>query len=202
MEYGPMDLILSSRNPSKAVQIKELFRGSSYRVLTLSDTGIEGEAVEDGETLEENALKKARYAHERSTGAWVMAEDTGIFIDALGGKPGIHSARWLGDIPTEEITKGTLERLEGATDRNAVFRTVAVLVSPAGEAHTFVGEAPGVMLDAERTAPQPKMPYSGIFVPDEGGGKCWAEMTTEEENKISHRGKALAQVRRFLESQQ
>jgi XTP/dITP diphosphohydrolase len=195
-----MNIILSSRNPSKALQIKALFGDSKFRVLTLSDSGIEGEAVEDGETLEANAEKKARYAHERAPkGSWVMAEDTGIFISALDGKPGVHSARWLGDIPTEEITKGTLERLKGAADRNAVFRTVAVLLDPEGVLHAFVGEVSGTMLEEPRVPPQAKMPYSGIFVPL-GHEKCWAEMTPEEENKISHRGQALGKVRAFLES--
>lgn len=195
-----MDIILSSRNPTKAQQIKALFGDSKFRVLTLSDAGIQGEALEDGNTLEANAEKKARYAHERAPkGSWVMAEDTGIFISALDGKPGVHSARWLGDIPTEEITKGTLERLKGAADRSAVFRTVAILLDPDGTLHTFVGEVNGSVLDEPRVPAQPKMPYSGIFVPS-GQDKCWAEMTSEEENKISHRGQALGKVRAFLES--
>lgn len=196
-----MNIIFSTRNPSKANQIDVLFRGSGMRVRTLEEAGIEGEAVEDGTTLEENASKKACYAHERADGLWAMADDTGIFITALNGEPGIHAARWAGDVPTDEITRYCLKRMEGATDRSAVFRTVVVLVSPKGEAHTFTGEVHGTMLTEPRVPPQPKMPYSPLFVPD-GETLCWAEMDTEYENAISHRGIAFRQVREFLENLQ
>ncbi|HUQ30302.1 MAG TPA: non-canonical purine NTP pyrophosphatase [Candidatus Paceibacterota bacterium] len=194
-----MNLILSTRNPSKALQIKALFDGSPLSVRTLADAGIEGEAVEDGATLEENAAKKAWYAHEKSDKkSWTMADDTGIFIDALGGEPGVYSARWAGDVSTEEITRYTLQRLEDATDRSATFRTVVVAVSPEGIEYTFAGEVRGTILTAPRVPPQPKMPYSPLFVPH-GQDKVWAEMTTKEENAISHRGIAFRKARAFLE---
>jgi XTP/dITP diphosphohydrolase len=193
-----MDVILSTTNPSKALQIQTLFSDSSIRVLTLAEAGIEGEAVEDGETLRENAAKKAWYAHERAGGRWVMADDSGIFIHALDDAPGVHSARWAGDVSTDEITQYTLKRLEGASDRSAAFRTVVVVISPEGEEHEFTGEVEGQVLDAARTQPQPRMPYSPLFVPD-GETLCWAEMTTEHENRVSHRGIAFRQARAFLE---
>ena len=193
-----MNIILSTRNPSKALQIKAIFGGSLLSIQTLAEAGIGGEAVEDGMTLEANAAKKALYAHECGDGSWTMADDTGIFIDALGGEPGVRSARWAGDVPTEEITKYTLQCLENASDRSATFRTVVVVISPDGVEHTFVGEVRGTLLIAPRVPPQPKMPYSPLFVPN-GQEKVWAEMTTEEENTISHRGIAFRKVRAFLE---
>lgn len=194
-----MQIILATRNPSKALQIQAVFSGSDIQVRSLDDVGIEGEAVEDGTTLEENSFKKAWYAHERSNSTWTMADDTGIFIAALNDEPGIHAARWAGDVSTEEITWYCLKRLEGAADRSAVFRTSVVLISPAGEKHVFTGEISGKILEAPRVPPQPKMPYSPIFVPN-GGDLCWAEMTTEYENAISHRGIAFRKAREFLES--
>jgi XTP/dITP diphosphohydrolase len=193
-----MDLILSTRNQSKANQIKPIFEGLSLRVLTLDEAGIEGEAVEDGTTLGENALKKALYAWERAR-TWCMSDDTGLYIDALEGRPGIHAARWAGDVPTEAIMRYTLEKLRHVPlgKRTATFKTAAVVVDPHGDHYTFVGEAPGIILPMPRVQFQPKMPYSGIFQPH-GSAKVWAEMSVDEENAVSHRGKAFAQVREFF----
>ncbi len=190
-----MNIILSTRNPSKAEQIKAILAGVPISVLTLSDAGIEGEGVEDGATLEENAITKALFAHR--AGGWSMADDTGLYIDALDGRPGVHAARWAGDVSTDEITAYTLKQLKGVTDRSATFSTVAALISPDGAQTIFIGKVRGVLLDAPRTKPQPKMPYSPIFVP-EGSQKVWAEMTVDEENTVSHRGKAFRLVREYL----
>jgi XTP/dITP diphosphohydrolase len=193
-----MKIVLATRNPSKAVQIRAIFAGSPFEIITLDDINIKGDAEENGATLEENALKKAMFVHEK-TKDWAMADDSGIFIDALSGEPGIKSARWAGDdASTEEITNFTLEKLEGCKNRTATFKTAVALVTPEGKFHIFEGEVPGRVLETPRTKPQPKMPYSPIFVPD-GEKLCWAEMTTEYENKISHRGKAFRKVREFLE---
>ncbi len=195
-----MDVILSTRNPSKALQIQELFSGSNIRVRTLDEMQIEGEAVEDGATLEENAFKKAWFAYEKSgKKTWAMADDTGLFISTLNGEPGIRAARWAGEGASIEKTMNyCLERLLGARDRTAVFRTVVVVISPEGDTHVFNGEVAGHMLEAPRVEPQPKMPYSALFVP-QGQDLSWAEMSTAEENAVSHRGKAFRQVRDFLQ---
>ena len=196
-----MKIILSTRNPSKAEQIKAVFAGSSIEVLSLDDAGIAGDVIEDGVTLGENAMKKARFAHEHATEYWTMADDTGIFITALDGRPGIYAARWAGEhATTAEITQHTLESLEGATDRSATFETMVALVSPEGKEFFFTGKCPGKILETEKVPPQPKMPYSGIFSPD-GSDKVWAEMSTEEENEVSHRGIAFRQAKDFLEGQ-
>jgi len=194
-----MDIILSTRNPSKAQQISAVFKGLPVQIKSLDDFGIEGEAVEDGATLEENAKKKAVFAWEKSNHQWSMADDTGIFINALNGLPGIHAARWAGDVSSEEIMRHTLKMLEGKDDRSGIFRTVAVVISRHGSPRTFVGEVQGTFLTEPRAWCQPGMPYSGIFVPD-GQEKTWAEMSVKEENAISHRGKAFGKVRSLLVS--
>ena len=196
-----MDIILATRNPSKAEQIRAVFPSPTFNILMLDEVGVIGDAVEDGTTLYENAQKKVLFAKGQvAKPYWIMAEDTGLFITALGGKPGIHAARWAGDdATTEEILEYTLSKLAGKTDRTATFETVVVLISPEGQELTFSGKAPGVLLESPRMKPQPKMPYSAIFVPD-GSSKTWAEMTVHEENLISHRGKAFTQVIQFLET--
>lgn len=191
-------VILATRNDSKAEQIRAIFKGSSYNVVTMTEAEIEGEAVEDGETLEQNALKKAMYVHDQCR--WmVMADDTGLFIESLGGAPGVRAARWAGEhATTEEITAHTLRQLEGKSNRRATFRTVVGIVRPDGLVQTFDGEVNGQILAAPRTKPQPKMPYSPIFVPD-GTDQVWGEMTIEFQNRISHRGIAFRKALEYLE---
>jgi XTP/dITP diphosphohydrolase len=195
-----MKIILSTRNPSKAEQIQAIFKNTNISIITLADANIEGEAVEDGDTLQTNALKKALFAREHSKDKiWTMADDTGLFIDALAGEPGIKAARWAGETATtDEITRYTLKRLEGISNRSATFETAVAIVSPTGEKHLFSGKVRGYILENPRVKPQPKMPYSPIFMP-EGEKLVWAEMSVEHENSISHRGKAFRQARAFLE---
>ena len=197
-----IDIVLSTRNPSKAEQIKTIFIGLPISVLTLSEAGIQGEALEDGETLKDNALKKARYAFEHvATGSWAMSDDTGLFIHALNDEPGVKSARWAGEgAATEEITRYCLDRLKSKENRSASFESVVALISPDGQEYFFSGKVNGVIVEKQKVPAQPKMPYSPLFKP-EGSDKVWAEMTVEEENAISHRGKAFRQVREFLEKQ-
>tara|TARA_B100000508_G_scaffold104314_2_gene82650 strand:- start:1007 stop:1603 length:597 start_codon:yes stop_codon:yes gene_type:complete len=197
-----MEIILATRNVSKAAQIKDVFAGTPINVLTLDEVGIEGEAVEDGSTLEENAFKKIGHAAAQRPGSWIIADDTGIFIDALDGQPGIRAARWAGDVSTEEIMNFTLGKLDGIPfeKRTATFRTLAAVIDPDGNRYTFVGELPGNILEAPAKECQPHMPYSAIFMPD-GHDKTWAEMSITEENAISHRGKAFGAAREFLVTQ-
>ncbi len=195
-----MKIILSTRNASKVEQIGALFSGTPFTVVSLKDAGIEGKVVEDGETLEANGLKKALFAWEKSGHTWSMSDDSGIFIDALNGFPGVHAADWMGeDAPTDSIMRGILEKMNGIEDRTATFKCLATLVSPSGSAQTFLGEVRGVLLSEPRGLPQTNMPYSSIFIPD-GQTKPWSQMSPEEENKISHRGKAFRQLRAYLES--
>ena len=199
------EVILATRNPSKALQIQTLFNGSTVSVLTLDAVGIEGKAVErtgDDATIEENALTKALFAHEKSGSCWwAMSDDTGLFINALGGEPGVDAAYWGGKaLSTEERMAHCLKLLQGVADRSAVFRVVVVVISPEGVRHYFSGEVAGHLLESPRVPPQPEMPYSALFVP-EGQDLSFAEMTTEQENEIYHRGMAFRKVRDFFGGQ-
>jgi XTP/dITP diphosphohydrolase len=193
-----MEIILSTRNSSKAEQIRAVLGGLPISVLTLDDANIKGKAEEDGLTLEENALKKARFAFENANrDIWTMAEDTGLFIEHLNGEPGIFASRWAGEkASTEDILEHTLLTLRGVSNRRAYFETVAAVVTPEGE-YVFTGKVSGNLLEEPWTKPQPQMPYSSIFVP-EGSELVWAEMTTDQENEISHRGIAFRKVKEFL----
>ena len=187
-----MDIIFSTRNRSKAEQVQKIFSDSGFCIRTLTEAGIAGSVVEDGTTLEENAFLKARFAYVGAgSKVWTIADDTGLFINALCGEPGIYAARWAGEhSSTEETMRHCLRRMEGISDRSAVFRTAAVLIEPDGDSRVFIGEVAGRLLEAPRVSPQPDMPYSALFVPN-GQELSWAEMTTEQENTLSHRGQAF-----------
>ena len=192
-------IVLTSYNPSKALQIQTFFKGSNIQIVTQGEKGVIGEAVEDGDSLEDNARKKIAFARAQLPDAILMADDTGLFIPACNGDPGIQAAYWGGEhLSVLERMQYCLSRLEGANDRRATFRTVIILSFPSGEEQVFVGEVQGTMLEKPRVSPEPKMPYSALFVPEESK-LSWAEMTTEEENTRSHRGKALRQVKDFFE---
>ena len=197
-----VNALLSTKNPSKAAQIKPFFVELPLQLLTLAEAGIEGEAVEETgphATLENNARIKAQFAHQARPDMWALADDTGIFIQACDSEPGVDAAYWGGvELTTEQRAAYCLKRLEGAVNRSAIFRTVVVLIAPDGAEHIFTGEVTGTMLEAPRVSVQPKMPYSALFVP-QGYTKSWAEMTVDEENAISHRGKAFRQVRGYLQ---
>lgn len=196
-----ISVILSTRNPSKITQIKAMCEGLAFSVLTLEQAGISGEAIENGKTLKENAIKKARYVHEQiSRPVIAMADDSGLFINALGGEPGVRSARWAGrNVTTGDIMRYCLESMRGQEDRTAVFRTVVAVIMPQGTEYLFEGEVFGHLLAEPRVPSQPKMPYSGLFVPD-GTDRCLAQMSVREENAISHRGQAFRKAFDFLAS--
>ena len=163
---------------------------------------LEGKGDEDGDSLLHNGTQKAQFAWEnRPDKSWVaMADDSGLFLEALDGKPGVHAATWAGEeATTEEILEHTLHQMEGKENRTAKWQTCAVLISPEGKHFQFYGECPGQLLQTPQAPFQPSMPYSGIFKPN-GLTKVMSEMTPEEENGISHRGKAFFQARKFLES--
>lgn len=146
--------------------------------------------LEDGDTFAANALIKARAAHE-ATGLPAIADDSGIAVEALGGAPGIHSARYAGTGRDDDNRALLLERLGAATDREARFVCAAVYVD---DEHELVREAvwEGRVLAAERGAGG--FGYDPLFVPSDGGGRTAAELTPEEKNALSHRGLAFADL--------
>jgi XTP/dITP diphosphohydrolase len=195
-----MNIVLATRNQTKIDQIRPIFHGLDITLLSLKEAGVEGGAVTDGITIQENAVKKALYVSERLH-EWVIADDTALCIDALEGRPGIYSSSWAGEGKTDEqIMSYTLDQLAEVPlmDRTAKFSTAAAIVSPGGDtAHCFTKSIKGSILLAPRVACQPNMPYSAIFVP-KGQEKTWAEMTVEEENGFSQRGAAFWEVRKVF----
>lgn len=198
-----MDIIISTRNPGKVEQIRAMFIGTPIRILSLDDAGIGGEVTEGEISLEENSSLKARFAWGNSEKMWVMAEDTGLFIDALNGEPGVITADWAGaSVKGEALRDFALNKVRQIPEdsRTAFWETVAVVIAPNGDISSFRGKATGTLITDLRGPMQTGMPYSQFFIPD-GTNKTWAELaeiSIDEENALSHRGKAFAQVREFL----
>lgn len=201
-----MLLLFATHNPGKITEMREIIAGLPYEIISATDAGVEEEPVEDGATLEENALKKARYLCAR-TGKWSFADDSGIFIDALGGRPGVQSAYWGavadGQRPDEQmIVAHTLQVMAGvpADKRQAHFKSVVALVTPEGQEYLFPGSIPGTIVGQPRGPMRPRLAYDVLFAPDAGGGLTFAEMELEQKNALSHRGLAFSALRKFLES--
>ena len=178
-----MKVVAASHNPDKIAEIEAV----------LASTGIEfvrgldwDDVPETGATLEENALLKAR-AVQAATGYPALADDTGLFVDALGGAPGVRTARFAGESATyNDNVALMLERMEGVEDRGAVFRTVIALVSPEEEL-VALGELRGTIA-RERNGDN-GFGYDPIF--ELSDGRTLAELADEEKNLISHRARAL-----------
>lgn len=193
-----MKLILASNNAHKLREIKEILGDHFDEILTLREAGIEHETVEDGETFLENARKKAREIAEIS-GCCALADDSGICVDALGGAPGIYSARFAGEHGDDEANNALLlEKLQGAEDRSAHFTCVVVMAWPDGRELSAEGRLYGEI--AFEPAGDGGFGYDPIFfLPDRG---CTdAQLPPGEKNRISHRGKALRALLEKLDGQ-
>ena len=192
-------LVIATRNRHKLREMSEILAGLPIRIQDLSSFPDVPEVEETGRTFEANALLKALNA-ARSTGHWVLADDSGLEVDALGGQPGVFSARFAGPNADDAANRRKLlEELEGvpAHARGARFVCVVAVVSPAGEQYLFRGECPGVIL--EETRGSNGSGYDPLFlVPSEG--KTMAELSPERKNALSHRGAALRAARPFLEA--
>lgn len=191
---------LSTRNAGKTLEIGAYFTGSRFSLSSLEMLGIPGKGQErKGASLRENGCSKARYGREHRPDLPWMSDDTGLFIEALGGRPGADAAIWAGENATqEEITAYTLKQMEGVVNRKARFECCITLLMPDRTVHVFEGALNGRLLEAERGTPRRDMPYSALFVPN-GDFRTLAEMWIEYENSISHRGQALAKAVKFLE---
>ncbi len=195
-----MRLLLATRNRNKHIEIEHALAGSGWQVMMLSDIADAPVVEEDGATFEENARKKARSAAEHAR-TWILAEDSGLEVDALGGEPGVKSARYAGEgaTDTDRIRK-VLERLGAVPEerRTARFRCVMCLVDPAGDETCFEGRCEGHI--AESAHGSAGFGYDPIFVP-EGHERTFAELGLAVKNRISHRARAMQQVIGFLRSQ-
>ena len=188
-----MRLVCASANPKKVAEIARLLPGW---VELLPRPHEVGDVEENAPTLEGNAAIKAveiaNFAHE-----WALADDTGLLVDALNGEPGVRSARYAGDHATDAQNRQLLLRtLEGNTHRSARFRTVLAVVNRLGEMHFVAGECEGTITISERG--NNGFGYDSLFVPNDGDGRTFAEMTAEEKDALSHRGRALRELPTLL----
>ena len=184
-----MKILIASRNAHKIQEIREIFDLPGVEWVSTAEFPDLHDVVEDGDTFEANALKKATEL-ARATGLWALADDSGLEVTALGNAPGVYSARYAGEPCSHANNNAKLLReLAGKTDRSARFRCVAALSDPTGRAETVSGSCPGRIDDALRGAQG--FGYDPLFVPD-GHDRTFAEMGNEQKNKLSHRGRALA----------
>lgn len=197
MKTIPDRIVIATRNKGKVNEIRELVRNLPVEFLTLDDVPAAPEVVEDGCTFEENALKKA-HAVARATGMTTIADDSGLTVDALDGRPGVLSARYGGDGATdEEKCLRILEELRDVPDagRTSRFVCALALVEPGGQEHLFVETCEGRIIRELRGAHG--FGYDPIFL-YEPAGRTFAEMDREAKNQVSHRGRALRRLASFL----
>ena len=193
-------LLISTGNQDKIIEIKDEYKSLEYEIVSPDQLGLVLDVEETGSTLEENALLKARAGAEASN-LLTLADDTGLEVDALDGRPGIYSARFAGAEATyEDNNQKLLKLLEGypEEERTACFVTVAALVDPAtGREETVRGICCGRIISEFRG--KNGFGYDPIFYLPEKG-KTFAELTTEEKNKISHRANALKKMKKILDN--
>ncbi len=188
-----MKIIFATNNKHKLQEVSAVL-GPGFELATPREVGITEEIPEDSPTLEGNALQKARYLYER-TGLDCFADDTGLEVEVLGGAPGVHSARYATDgHDFAANNRLLLKNLEGKTNRQARFRTVIALIL-GGKEHLFEGIVEGV-IDTKENGTE-GFGYDPLFLP-EGSPRSFAEMTAEEKNAISHRGRAVRKLVDFL----
>ena len=183
-----MKLVIATRNAHKLEEIRAIFDFSNLEVLSAFDFPEIPDVVEDGDTLEANAIKKAVEIAD-ATGCWAMADDSGLEVDALDGAPGVYSARFAGEECSYPANNEKLLReLSGKEDRAARFRTVIALSDPEGNVQTVEGECPGSIIEELRGTNG--FGYDPLFVPD-GCTETFAELSSKVKNRISHRARAL-----------
>ena len=193
-----MRLVFASNNAHKLDEVRRIIP-SDIEVLSLSDIGFEAEIEETGTTLEENSAIKAEAVyqwildHGHCSLDGVFADDTGLEIDALGGKPGVYTARWAGEPAANR--KKALSELQGKTDRGAQFRTVITLIKVNGERLAVSGIVRGRI--AEEEYGNGGFGYDPVFIP-EGYDKTFGELPAEIKNSISHRARALQALVRVI----
>ncbi len=191
-----MELLFATRNAHKASEVAALFAGTDVVLRTLDDAGIDVDPPETGDTFVHNALQKAHYVYAL-TGLPCIADDSGIEVDALDGAPGVYSKRFSPEQTAEANNALLLHKLDGVDNRAARFRCVLAVVG-VGEDTTFDGRCEGrIALGHSGTE---GFGYDPIFLPNETPGRSMAELSMDEKNAISHRGRAFSQLPAFLKS--
>ena len=186
-----MKLLVATRNKDKMKEIKQLFSGTDIEVISIEEYSDMPEVIEDCDTLEGNARKKAQETAE-FTGLHTLADDTGLFVDALNGEPGVYSARYAGpDCTYKDNRLKMLREMQDMTDRSARFRTVAAFSSPEKVIITTEGVVEGEI--TEREFGEKGFGYDAVFRSTETD-LTFGEMSDEDKNEISHRGRALQKM--------
>jgi XTP/dITP diphosphohydrolase len=190
-------LLVATGSAHKLIELQRLFGDLPIDLVTLRDVGITDEAPEDGATLEENALQKARWYAEASS-EWTLADDSGLEVAALNGAPGVYTRRYAGPDATDvQNYEKLLSETSGVTNRSARFVCTMALIDPInGSERTFRGECPGTLTTAPRG--EFGFGYDPIF---EVGGRTMAERAPAEKDALSHRGRAAALVAAALRSE-
>lgn len=184
-------LVLATRNTGKIAEFKTLFSGFPIDIKSLNDFGPTPEPLEDGKTFEDNAYKKAHFT-ARVLGFPALADDSGLVVAALGGRPGVFSARYAGEGAGDEANiRRLLRDMEGVRDRRAAFECVIVLAVPRGPALVYSGRCEGEI--AREASGKNGFGYDPVFY-YEPLGKTFAELSQEEKNRVSHRGKAMGKL--------
>lgn len=190
-----MTIIFATNNAHKLAEVQAVL-GEGFELLTPRNCGITEEIPEEQPTLEGNASQKAHYLFDR-TGRDCFADDTGLEVEALGGAPGVHSARYATDSHDFAANNRLLlENLAGKENRRARFRTVISLIL-GGEEHLFEGIVEGRIIEQE--SGHQGFGYDPLFIPD-GYDKTFAQMTTDEKNAVSHRARAVRKLAAYLHS--
>ena len=191
-------IIFATKNNHKMKEIREILDGLGYEILSMTEAGVDIDVVEDGTTFEENALIKSRTIRDHVKNAIVLSDDSGLEVDYLNGQPGIYSARWMGEDTSYDIkNQKLLNLLEGVPEEDRTARFVCALAAafPDGTDKVVRGTIEGIV--GYESAGENGFGYDPIFFVPEY--KCTtAEMTPEQKNEISHRGKALRMIAEYL----
>lgn len=189
-----LKILFASQNQHKVEEVKKILP-PNIELIGLNDLAFKGEIPEDQDTIEGNALQKVRFIHERYS-IPCFADDTGLFIEALNGEPGVHSARWR---KNEEVYENNihkaLDKMKAQSNRKAYFKTVIAYIDEQKKEYLFEGVCVGELIDQLRGSEG--FGYDPLFIP-QGYEETFAEMTSEEKNKISHRGLAMESFIKYL----
>ena len=189
-------LVLATKNNGKISEFRELFNHSDVEIKTLDDFGPIPPVIEDGDTFEENAVKKARFT-ARVLGIPALADDSGLAVEALGGAPGVYSSRYAGENADDESNnRKLLKEMNGVEDRAARFMCVLAIAVPRGPALIYEGACEGTIVETPKG--EQGFGYDPLFYYPPLG-KTFAQLTGEEKNRISHRGKAISELQGELE---
>ncbi|MBQ5572885.1 MAG: non-canonical purine NTP diphosphatase [Bacteroidaceae bacterium] len=188
------NLVFATNNAHKLDEVRSIL-GSRFTVKSLKEIGCEADIPETADTLEGNALMKARFLYEKY-GVDCFADDTGLEVTALGGAPGVHTARYAGNHDSEANMKKLLNELEKKSDRSAQFRTVIALIIE-GKEFLFEGIVKGTI--AKEKAGDGGFGYDPIFIPD-GFTQTFSQMGNDSKNHISHRALAVEKLFNYLNS--